>query len=90
MQERNTQSAIIGGEVRRLAVYNIIERRGMKKSLWSRIGSAFINRDGSINVFLDSFPVDGKLQVREIRDEDRPATERASVAASPAPIEAEA
>ena len=45
------------------AAYNIIERGGRR--IWSRIGSAFINHDGSMNILLDSLPVGGKLQIRE-------------------------
>ena len=47
-------------------VYNIIEGKD-GKSRWVRIGTAFINRDGSINAFLDVFPRDGKLQIRDRR-----------------------
>ncbi len=49
------------------AAYNIIERGDgpKKKRIWSRIGNAFHNRDGSINIYLDSFPVNGKVQIRE-------------------------
>lgn len=34
-------------------------------STWVRAGSAWINRDGSINVYLDVLPLDGKLHIRE-------------------------
>lgn len=30
----------------------------------NRLGSAFVNGDGSLNLVLDAFPVDGKLTVR--------------------------
>ena len=46
------------------AAYNIIERKNGKR-IWNRIGSAFHNRDGSMNIFLDSFPLGGKIQIRE-------------------------
>jgi len=35
------------------------------KSHWTRVGMAFVNKDGSINVFLDAFPRDGKIQIRD-------------------------
>ena len=35
------------------------------KSYWNRIGSAWENRDGSINVQLNFLPLDGKLNIRE-------------------------
>ncbi|MEN9580349.1 MAG: hypothetical protein RJA70_3358 [Pseudomonadota bacterium] len=44
-------------------VYNITERDG--RSFWSRIGVAFVNRDGSLNVRLESLPVNGEMQVRD-------------------------
>jgi hypothetical protein len=41
---------------------------------WMKVGVAFPNRDGSMNLYLDAFPVGtNKLQVREDRDEARPA-----------------
>ena len=50
--------------------YNITESKGRK--YWTRIGRAFINRDGSINVVLESFPVTGQLQLRDYEPyEDR-------------------
>ncbi len=42
-----------------------------ERSFWNRIGTAFRNRDGSYNVYLDTLPRDGKVQIREIKDEDR-------------------
>jgi hypothetical protein len=37
---------------------------GNGKTLWRTLGNAFPNRDGSMNVYLDSLPVNGKLQLR--------------------------
>jgi hypothetical protein len=48
---------------KRLAVFSIRESKG--GSLWVRAGSAFVNKDGSLNVLLDVLPLDGKLHVRE-------------------------
>jgi hypothetical protein len=50
---------------KRLAVYTIIDKPGIEKSIWTRIGSAWINRDQSINILLEALPVNGKLHVRE-------------------------
>lgn len=47
-------------------VFNIIET-GDGKSRWVRIGSAFVNRDGSINALLDALPLDGKIHIRDKR-----------------------
>jgi len=46
-------------------VYTIVERRKDEKSFWTRIGVAFVNRDGSWNVHLDAVPVNGKLHIRD-------------------------
>lgn len=50
---------------KRLVVYTIIEKPGSDKSFWAKIGSAWVNRDQSINIQLDALPVNGKLHVRE-------------------------
>ena len=41
------------------------------KNRWTRIGAAFENNDGSINIKLDALPVNGEIHVREEDDEDR-------------------
>lgn len=41
------------------------------KTYWMRIGVAFPNRDGSTNVYLDAYPANGKLQIRELDERDR-------------------
>jgi len=51
-----------------LAVYGINEHKG--KSYWTRIGAAFENRDGSLNVTLNYIPLDGKLQIREPQEKE--------------------
>jgi len=33
-------------------------------AVWIRTGSAWVNRDGSINLYLDVLPLDGKLHIR--------------------------
>jgi len=47
-----------------------IERPGNKTS-WLRAGNAFDNKDGSINVYLDVLPSNGRLQIRELDERDR-------------------
>jgi hypothetical protein len=44
-------------------VYVITERSG--KSYWNRIGVAFVNKDGSINVRLEAAPISGEMQIRD-------------------------
>jgi len=41
------------------------------KSRWVKIGAAFTNRDGSVNVILDALPCDGKIQIRERRKQQK-------------------
>jgi hypothetical protein len=62
---------------KRLTVFSIktTDRRG---TVWVRIGSAFVNKDESINVWLDALPMDGKLHCREAMPERQ-------TAAGPAP-----
>ena len=45
-------------------VFSIIEGKD-GQSRWVKVGTAFINKDGSLNAFLDAFPKDGKLQIRD-------------------------
>ncbi len=49
-------------------VFHIKELGDNRKSVWTRIGSAFVNRDGSINALLDVVPIDGKLHIRDPRE----------------------
>jgi hypothetical protein len=65
------------------AVYTIVERS--EKKYWVRIGTAFTNRDQSINVKLDAVPVNGTIHIRELDDEDieRARVRRADRAAVP-------
>ncbi|MBU4484166.1 hypothetical protein KKA47_01965 [bacterium] len=46
-------------------IYQIIERGEGQRPLWTRIGVAFVNKDSSLNLFLDSVPLNGKLHVRD-------------------------
>ncbi|MFO0590483.1 MAG: hypothetical protein U0441_23275 [Polyangiaceae bacterium] len=51
-----------GGSDRKIA-FAMTERDD--KTFWTRVGSAFVNKDGSINVFLEALPVSGRLQLRD-------------------------
>ena len=59
-----------------LVVYTIVERRD--KKYWTRVGAAFPNQDGSINVSLDAVPMSGDLQIREPHRPDDPRPPRHS------------
>ncbi len=69
-------SDTIGSGPRRLAVFAIPPpSEDGEKRFWPKIGVAFTNRDGSINLLLDSLPLGtNKLQIRE----EKPAAERGS------------
>jgi hypothetical protein len=73
-----------GGQ--RLVVYAVgdfTDKTGAQRSRWTRIGVAFPNRDGSINVRLHAFPIGtDKLQIREARDEDLAGAPRRGGAAA--------
>ena len=51
---------------KRLAVFVITEKEGLDRALWTKIGSAFKNRDGSYNLHLEALPLSGKLHLREV------------------------
>ncbi|HKQ71805.1 MAG TPA: hypothetical protein VJT73_20820 [Polyangiaceae bacterium] len=48
--------------------YVITERND--KAYWNRIGVAFTNKDGSLNVKLDALPTSGTLQIRDYEPRD--------------------
>ena len=60
-----------GGDRKWKAVFTIIEGGGQGRAgsrdrkYWLRIGVAFINRDGSLNVRLDAMPTNGMLHIRD-------------------------
>jgi hypothetical protein len=57
-------------------VYQIIEKPGMAKPHWMKVGVAYLNQDQSINVYLDAIPYERKLQIRE--EEVRPRQDDAN------------
>jgi len=52
-------------------VFAIVERGQGQKAIWIRVGAAFINQDGSLNIRLDAVPLTGTLQVRERRSDQQ-------------------
>lgn len=63
----HTHEANGGGEPRKQpfkVIYAIVERPN-GKPFWMRVGTAFPNRDGSMNLYLDAVPLGGKLQMRD-------------------------
>jgi hypothetical protein len=57
----------------RLDAFTIVERaqnanqdaEGSDKKYWVKIGSAFVNKDDSLNVYLDAVPINGMLHLRK-------------------------
>jgi hypothetical protein len=68
--------------MQRMTVLAPLDREG-RKTFWLRIGRAFHNKDGSINVYLDALPVGGKLQIREDADRNSGADVDAGDAGPP-------
>jgi len=55
----------------KMKIAYVITQRGTQK-YWTRIGAAFVNRDGSFNVKLEAIPVNGEIHVRDyVPREDR-------------------
>ena len=52
-------------------VFTIVERPDSEKARWVRIGAAFPNKDGSITVRLDALPVNGLLNIRDPKPNDK-------------------
>ena len=61
---------------KQLTAYTVrsYQQNGEEKSFWTRIGRAFENKDGSLNIYLEALPTSGKIQVRakEIEENDTP------------------
>ncbi|HUT53757.1 MAG TPA: hypothetical protein VM658_10220 [bacterium] len=49
-------------------VYTIVNNGKDKKGFWLKIGVAFENQDGSLNVALNCLPLDGKLHIRDRKE----------------------
>jgi hypothetical protein len=50
--------------VPRQEIFAVIEREGLDKGIWARIGSAFQNKDGSWNLKFDLLPTDPKMTIQ--------------------------
>jgi hypothetical protein len=48
----------------KMKIAYVITQRGTQK-FWTRVGVAFVNKDGSLNVKLEAVPVTGELHVRD-------------------------
>jgi hypothetical protein len=62
----------------KMKIAYVVTQRGTNK-YWTRIGVAFVNRDGSFNVKLEAVPVSGEIHVRDyVPREDREDREEGS------------
>ena len=48
----------------KMKIAYVVTQRGTNK-YWTRIGVAFVNKDGSMNVKLEAVPVSGEIHVRD-------------------------
>lgn len=52
-------------------VYTVIDStQPGGRAFWQRVGSAWSNKDGSLNIVLNALPVNGKLHVRAPNPKD--------------------
>jgi hypothetical protein len=65
------------------ALFGVVQREGMEKGFWTRIGTAFQNQDGSWNLRFDYLPTDRgvTIQMRAVKAGDD-AGDRAAAPAS--------
>jgi hypothetical protein len=60
----------------RYQVFSITQAKGPEgaaaTTVWVKAGSAWVNRDGSLNVYLDVLPLDGRLHLRAVTDKEEP------------------
>jgi hypothetical protein len=61
---------VVGKRYQVFSIKETKEKEGRSMAVWSKAGSAFVNRDGSINIYLDVLPLDGKLHVREVSEKN--------------------
>lgn len=73
---------------KRYAVFSI--RKGKGGSVWTRAGFAYLNKDGSVNLYLDVLPIDGMLHVREAGEKRDPPPEPKTESFTPSEFAAEA
>lgn len=61
----------MSNEVKKTPDFSVYVIVGNKPNeYWNRIGSAWNNKDGSINVQLNALPIDGKIQLRAPKENE--------------------
>ena len=76
---------------RMFKVITSIDKHGGGK-FWMRCGSAFINKDDSINVYLDAMPKNFEFQLRELTEDEltRKSTPNGDAHAGTKPVASDA
>jgi hypothetical protein len=68
-REEPMEAAITNCEARRervtKEVWTIVEREGLQKAIWVKIGVAWENRDGSLKVVFNALPMKGEVLIRD-------------------------
>jgi hypothetical protein len=49
------------------------QKDGEEKTKWTPVGTAWKNKDGSLNVELEALPVSGRLQIRQAEEKKEPS-----------------
>lgn len=60
-------------EANKMKIAYVITQR-KDRNFWNRVGVAFVNNDGSINVKLEAVPVSGEIQIRDYQPRDELAS----------------
>ena len=50
-------------------VWSIVDSNSHGKPIWIRMGTAYVNRDSSLNVYLEAAPKSFKLHIRDLDPE---------------------
>ena len=66
---------------KRFNVFSIAQKNNADGAVWARAGTAYTNRDGSLNIYLDVLPLEGQLHLREA------VVARRAEVAPPAPVD---
>lgn len=53
------------------AIWQVIDEKKDNKSRWIRVGAGWTNKDGSLYLRFDSYPVIGRIQLRAIEDQPK-------------------
>jgi len=52
-------------------VFTVVQNEGYERPFWVKVGVAFENSDGSLNVRLNALPVNGTLHIRDKKSPEK-------------------